>query len=158
MLRRVQAFSPTNEAERDILCRIWKIENLHLIHIEPHGILNNGFAVEVLNNLATSTDKADLGATLKANHLAIFRQGDQYYCVDFSHKCIFNLASEGIDFKALLPALQGLQSIPVQSLHRSNGILKNVLSHHTSVSDRNAEWEVGGNGGYEVDGEWKLKR
>lgn len=158
MLRRVQAFSPTNEAERDILCRIWKIENPHLIHIEPHGILNNGFAVEVLNNLATSTDKADLGATLKANHLTIFRQGDQYYCVDFSHKCIFNLASEGIDFKALLPALQGLQSIPVQSLHRSNGILKNVLSHHTSVSDRNAEWEVGGNGGYEVDGEWKLKR
>ena len=158
MLRRVQAFSPTNEAERDILCRIWKIENPHLIYIEPHGILNNGFAVEVLNNLATSTDKADLGATLKTNHLAIFRQGDQYYCVDFPHKCIFNLASEGIDFKTLLPALQGLQSIPVQSPRRFNGIINNVLSHQTSASDRNAEWEVGGNSGYEVDGEWKLKR
>ncbi|AGB29666.1 relaxase/mobilization nuclease [Prevotella dentalis DSM 3688] len=158
MLRRVQDFRPVNETERDILCRIWKIENPHLIHIEPHGILNNGFAVEVLNNLATSTEKQDLGAALKTNHLAIFRQGDQYYCVDFSHKCIFNLASLGIDFKALLPALQELQPVSVQSLHRSNGILKNVLSHHTSTSDRNAEWEVGGNGGYEVDGEWKLKR
>lgn len=158
MLRRVQAFSPTNEAEHDILCRIWKIENPHLIHIEPHGILNNGFAVEVLNNLATSTDKADLGATLKANHLAIFRQGDQYYCIDFSHKCIFNLASEGIDFKTLLPALQRLQSIPVQSLHRSNGILKNVLSHQTSASDRNAEWEVGSKNSYEIDDERSLKR
>ena len=158
MLRRVQAFSPTNEVERDILCRIWKIDNPHLIYIEPHGILNNGFAVEVLNNLATSSDKIDLGATLKENHLAIFRQGDEYYCVDFAHKCIFNLASEGIDFKALLPALQELRPVPAQSSRHSNNILGNVLSHQTSTSDRNAEWEVGGNGGYEVDEEWKLKR
>lgn len=158
MLRRVQAFNPVNEAERNILCSIWKIDNPNLIYIEPHGILNNGFAVEVLNNLAASTEKQDLGAALKTNHLAIFRKGDEYYCVDFSHKCIFNLASEGIDFKALLPALQELQPMPVQSPHRSNGILKNVLSHHESASNRNAEWEVGNNGGYEVDGEWKLKR
>ena len=137
---------------------IWKIDNPHLIYIEPHGILNNGFAVEVLNNLATSSDKIDLGATLKENHLAIFRQGDEYYCVDFAHKCIFNLASEGIDFKALLPALQELRPVPAQRTHHPNDILGHVLSHQTSASDRNAEWEVGGNGGYEVDEEWKLKR
>lgn len=158
MLRRVQGFSPVNKTERDILCRIWKIDNPYLIRIEPHRTLNNASAIDVLNNLAASTDKADLGATLKTNHLAIFRQGDEYYCIDFSHKCIFNLASEGIDFKALLPALQELQSIPVQSPRRSNGIINNVLSHQTSASDRNAEWEVGNNGGYDVDGEWKLKR
>lgn len=52
MLSRVQAFGPTNEAERDILCRIWKIENPNLIHIEPNGICNNGSAVEMLKNLA----------------------------------------------------------------------------------------------------------
>jgi relaxase/mobilization nuclease domain protein len=45
--------------------------------------------------------------------------------------------------------------MPVQ---RSEGILNNVLSHQTSASNSNAEWEVGGNSGYEVDGEWKLKR
>jgi relaxase/mobilization nuclease domain protein len=93
MLRCVQAFNPVNEMERDILCRIWKIDNPHLIYIEPYGILNNGSAVDVLDNLAASTEKQDLGATLKTNHLAIFRQGGEYYCVDFSHKCIFNLAS-----------------------------------------------------------------
>lgn len=158
MLRRVQAFSPTNEAEPDILCRIWKIDNPHLLYIEPHGILNNGFIVEVLNNLAVPTEKQDLGVALKANHLALFRQGDEYYCVDFAHKCIFNLASEGIDFKALLPALQELHPVPVRTPHHSNGILHNVLSQQTSASDRNAEWEVGGNSGYEVDGEWKIRR
>ena len=158
MLRRVQAFGPTNEAERDILCRIWKIENPNLIYIEPNGICNNGFAVETLKSLAESTEKQDLVAVLKENDLAIFRQGDEYYCVDFIHKCIFNLASEGIDFKALLPALQELQPMPVQDSHHSNNILNNVLSQQTATSDRNAEWEVGGNGGYEVDGEWKLRR
>ena len=158
MLRRVQAFCPTNETERDILCHIWKIENPHLIYIEPHGKPNNGFAVEKLNNLAASTEKQYLRAALKENHLAIFRQGDQYYCVDFTHRCIFNLASEGIAFKSLLPTLQELQPMPAQSSRHSNNILGNVLSHQTSVSDRNAEWEVGSNGGYEVDGEWKLKR
>jgi hypothetical protein len=36
---------------------------------------------------------------------------------------------------------------------------KNVLPlAHESASERNAEWEVGDNGGYVVDGEWKLKR
>ena len=158
MLRHVQAFCPTNETERDILCHIWKIENPHLIYIEPYSRPNNGFAVEVLNNLAASTVKQDLGVALKENHLAIFRQGDQYYCVDFTHRCIFNLASEGIDFKSLLPTLQELQPMPAQSSRHSNNILGNVLSHQTSVFDRNAEWEVGSNGGYEVDGEWKLKR
>ena len=158
MVRCVQAFCPTNEVERDILCRIWKIENPYLIYIDPHSKPNNGFAVEVLNNLAASTDKQDLWAALKENHLAIFRQGDEYYCVDFSHKCIFNLASEGINFKALLPALQVLQPMPAQSSRHSNNILGNVLLHQTSVSDRNAEWEVGSNSGYEVDGEWILKR
>lgn len=158
MLRRVQAFFPTNETERDILCHIWKIENPHLIYIEPHSKPNNGFAVEKLNNLAASTEKQYLRAALKENHLAIFRQGDQYYCVDFTHRCIFNLASEGIAFKSLLPTLQELQPMPAQSSRHSNNILGNVLSHQTSVSDRNAEWEVGSNGGYEVDGEWKLKR
>ncbi len=158
MLRRVQAFSPTNEAERDILCRIWKIENPNLIHIEPNGICNNGFAVETLKSLAESTKKQDLVAVLKENDLAIFRQGNEYYCVDFTHRCIFNLASEGIDFKSLLPTLQELQPMPTQSSRHSNNILGNVLSHQASVSDRNAEWEVGSNGGYEVDGEWKLKR
>lgn len=115
-------------------------------------------AYEVLNNLAASTEKQDLGVALKENHLAIFRQGDEYYSVDFTHKCIFNLASEGIDFKTLLPALQELYPVPVQNPRHSNGILGNALSHQTSASDRNAEWEVGGNGSYEVDGEWKLKR
>ena len=158
MLHCVQAFCPTNEVERDILCRIWKIENPHFIYIDPHSKPNNGFAVEVLNNLAASTEKQDLWAALKENHLAIFRQGDEYYCVDFSHKCIFNLASEGINFKALLPVLQVLQPMPAQSSRHSNNILGNVLLHQTSVSDRNAEWEVGDNGGYVVDGEWKLKR
>ena len=158
MLRRVQAFGPTNEAERDILCRIWKIENPNLIYIEPHNKPNNGFAVEMLNNLAASTEKQDLEVALKENHLAIFKQGDQYYCVDFTHRCIFNLVSEGIDFKALLPALQELRPMAVRRTHPSNGLLNNVLSHHTSASNRNAEWEVGSNGGYEVDGEWKLKR
>ena len=158
MLRRVQAFSPTNEVERDILCRIWKIDNPHLIYIEPHGILNNGFAVEVLNNLAASTDKQDLRAALKENHLAIFRQGDEYYCVDFSHKSIFNLASEGINFKALLPALQVLQPMPIHNTHLSNSILKNILSYQTSASERNAEWEVGSKNSYEVDDERSLKR
>jgi relaxase/mobilization nuclease domain protein len=158
MLRRVQAFFPTNETERDILCHIWKIENPHLIYIEPHSKPNNGFAVEMLNNLAASTEKQDLEVALKENHLAIFRQGIEYYCVDFTHKCIFNLASEGIDFKALLPALQELQPMPVQDSHHSNNILNNVLSQQTATSDRNAEWEVGGNGDYEVDGEWKLRR
>lgn len=157
MLRHVQAFCPTNETERDILCHIWKIENPHLIYIEPYSRPNNGFAVEVLNNLAASTVKQDLGVALKENHLAIFRQGDQYYCVDFTHRCIFNLASEGIDFKSLLPTLQELQPMPAQSSRHSNNILGNVLSHQTSVFDRNAEWEVGSNVGYEVDGEWKLK-
>ena len=158
MLRRVQAFFPTNETERDILCHIWKIENPHLIYIEPHNKPNNGFAVEMLNNLAVSTEKQDLEVALKENHLAIFRQGIEYYCVDFTHKCIFNLASEGIDFKALLPALQELQPMPVQDSHHSNNILNNVLSQQTATSDCNAEWEVGGNGDYEVDGEWKLRR
>ena len=158
MLRHVQAFCPTNETERDILCHIWKIENPHLIYLEPYSRPNNGFAVEVLNNLAASTVKQDLGVALKENHLAIFRQGDQFYCVDFSHKSIFNLASEGINFKALLPTLQELRSMAAQSSRHSNNILGNVLSHQASVSDRNAEWEVGSNGGYEVDGEWKLKR
>ena len=158
MLRHVQAFCPTNETERDILCHIWKIENPHLIYLEPYSRPNNGFAVEVLNNLAASTVKQDLGVALKENHLAIFRQGDQFYCVDFSHKSFFNLASEGINFKALLPTLQELRSMAAQSSRHSNNILGNVLSHQASVSDRNAEWEVGSNGGYEVDGEWKLKR
>ena len=158
MLRRVQAFFPTNETERDILCHIWKIENPHLIYIEPHNKPNNGFAVEMLNNLAVSTEKQDLEVALKENHLAIFKQGDQYYCVDFIHRCIFNLVSEGIDFKALLPALQELRPMAARRTHPSNGLLNNVLSHHTSASNRNAEWEVGSNGGYEVDGEWKLKR
>ena len=112
----------------------------------------------MLNNLAVSTEKQDLWAALKENHLAIFRQGDEYYCVDFSHKCIFNLASEGINFKALLPALQVLQPMPIHDTHLPNSILKNILSYQTSASERNAEWEVGDNGGYVVDGEWKLKR
>ena len=132
--------------------------NLNRIDIQNIVYFYNGFAVETLKSLAESTEKQDLVAVLKENDLAIFRQGNEYYCVDFTHKCIFNLASEGIDFKALLPAPQELQPMPVQDSHHSNNILNNVLSQQRATSDHNAEWEMGGNGDYGVDGEWKLRR
>lgn len=48
--------------------------------------------------------------------------------------------------------------MPIHDTHLPNSILKNILSYQTSASERNAEWEVGDNGGYVVDGEWRLKR
>ncbi|WP_279170233.1 relaxase/mobilization nuclease domain-containing protein [Prevotella denticola] len=162
MLRRVQAFGPTNEAERDILCRIWKIENPNLIYIEPNGICNNGFAVEMLKSLTVSTEKQDLVAVLKENDLAIFRQGIEYYCVDFTHKCIFNLASEGIAFKKLKSVSQDFTLRELKPQHtlpiNIQKPVRGILTQHTSGHDRNAEWEVGALNNYEIDNEQTLKR
>ena len=160
MLRRVQAFGPTNEAEHDILCRIWKIENPNLIHIEPNGICNNGSAVEMLKSLTVSTEKQDLVAVLKENDLAIFRQGIEYYCVDFTHKCIFNLASEGIAFKKLKSVSQDFTLRELKPLHtlpiNIQKPVRGILTQHTSGHDRNAEWEVGALNNYEIDNELLL--
>ena len=162
MLSRVQAFGPTNEAEHDILCRIWKIENPNLIHIEPNGICNNGSAVEMLKSLAVSTEKQDLVAVLKENDLAIFRQGIEYYCVDFTHKCIFNLASEGIAFKKLKSVSQDFTLRELKPQHtlpiNIQKPVRGILTQHTSGHDRNAEWEVGALNNYEIDNEQTLKR
>jgi relaxase/mobilization nuclease domain protein len=162
MLSRVQAFGPTNEAEHDILCRIWKIENPNLIHIEPNGICNNGSAVEMLKSLTVSTEKQDLVAVLKENDLAIFRQGIEYYCVDFTHKCIFNLASEGIAFKKLKSVSQDFTLRELKPQHtlpiNIQKPVRGILTQHTSGHDRNAEWEVGALNNYEIDNEQTLKR
>ena len=162
MLSRVQAFGPTNEAEHDILCRIWKIENPNLIHIEPNGICNNGSAVEMLKSLTVSTEKQDLVAVLKENDLAIFRQGIEYYCVDFTHKCIFNLASEGIAFKKLKSVSQDFTLRELKPQHtlpiNIQKPVRGILTQHTSGHDRNAKWEVGALNNYEIDNEQTLKR
>lgn len=162
ILQRVQAFAPKNEAEREILCRIWKIDDYSLIRIEPHTNLDYTPAVQFLKDMTGEEEKIDLRAALKANHLAIFRIGPDYYCVDFTHHCIFNLADVGIAFKDLFSVSQDFTLHEQQHRHQTHVDMNNpvrvALSHATSAHSRNAEWEVGGKENYEVDDERALKR
>ncbi len=164
-IKRVEDFKPRSVGERNLLCRIYNIDDSSLIELSNESTnVARANAINDMRDLFNDETVEDLWVSLKNSGFRIFHEGEEWYAVDFSRHVTFNLEEEGFDVKRL-------------HKHRN----KNRRNDHSPKNKRPAkrsdhkakihglkdagtghgekrEWEVGYKGDYDrIDDESSLK-
>lgn len=157
----LQSFSPSNETEIAILCKIGKYDQPERLSVcsEPKASLDSSIAL--MHHIFNTTPDKDLRDVIHENGFRFVKVDDQFYCIDFQNRTIFNMAEKGLDVRRLInardvPSYRQNQHI----LPSGQGIIRGIgriVNQHGGAKDSNREWEVGGYR-YEVDDERTLKR
>ena len=159
----VEMFSPANEAERDLLCKIFKVSRTDLVDISPKRTHYHTDAVNRLREIFNDDTVTSVRSQLREEDF-IFRQDeDATYAINFKQHIIINLTKENFN-------LERLKKQPIKQFERHKH-LKSVkqtsrFSGKAKLRDAGGgihsekrEWEVGHNGNYDdVDIKQSVKR
>lgn len=159
-IRRIESFNPGTASERDLLCRIYKVNTPELVRLTPSR--DNGYrdAVDNLHALFDDDSITNLRAAIRSSGFHIRHEGDEWFAMDFSSKTIVNLSEAGFDTRKLeyrrfekLRRRQSTEKIRGKTGHRIRG-----MRDAASGRGENREWEVGYRGDYNrIDDENSIK-
>lgn len=160
----VESFSPQTDAERDILCRLYKVddcnrERITLAENEPTQKDDSKMnMLETLANHFTSKSGSELRSAIRSEGIILKRQDEDVFAIDMTSKRIVNLKESGFDVDLLWPKTKNnikeshnieKKHEPTKNKSNSNSgksgmgkILKGLLSGHGGHG-QNREWEVG---------------
>ena len=157
----VEMFRPSNEVERDMLCKIFKVNRPELVTLSSDRDKTYTDAVHRLQELFNDEGATSARSSLYEEGFIIREDGDAIYAINFKKHILVNLTEEEFDLERLKrkPAKQR----PTKHLNRKSGNhLKNLAKLRDvgggSQSEKR-EWEVGHKGYYEeIDDGRSLKR
>ena len=157
----VEKFRPYNEAERDMLCKIFKVNNPELVTLSPDRNKTHADAVHRLQELFNDESATSVRSSLYAEGFIIREDGDAIYAINFKRHILINLIEEGFDIAKLKHKPTHHQ--PIKHLNLKSG---NPLTHTAKLRDAGGgsqsekrEWEFGHKGNYdEIDDGHSLKR
>ena len=140
----VERFRPATEAERDMLCRVFKVSRTDLVSLTPERPGDYNEAVERLHEIFAD-DTVSVKAELYAEGFTLREQNGTAFAIDFKRHIIVNLADEGFDLERLKrKAAHGQRQVPSQAktAHRPFRLtgLKDAVGGSQSEK---REWEVG---------------
>lgn len=162
-VERVEQFKPTTGAERDMLCKIFKVNRPDLVSLSPDRQQSHTDAV---NRLCEIFDDQEAATTIRSR---IFEEGfiirqeqDTTYAINFKQHVIIDLDAEG--FNAELVKRKSRfqkQSQSQKDISRHKKPLRDVGLRDAGGGSQSEkrEWEVGHNGDYDdIDDGRSLKR
>ena len=157
----VEKFRPSNEAERDMLCKIFKVNRPELVTLSSDKDKTYTDAILQLQELFNDESATSVRSSLYSGGFIIREDGDAIYAINFKKHILVNLTEEGFDLERL--KRKPVKQRPTKPLNRKSG---NHLTHTAKLRDAGGgsqsekrEWEVGHKGNYdEIDDGHSLKR
>lgn len=160
-IRFIEMFHPATEAERDLLCKIFKVNRPDLVDLSGERPQSHTDAVSRLHEIFNDENVYSVKSALHEEGFIIREEAGAAYAVNFNRHIVIDLAAEGLDTERLKPRPRKQQ--PRQAHSIGNGGKK---IHIHGLKDSGAgshaekrEWEVGSKGGYDdIDDGRNLKR
>lgn len=164
----VQSFCPTNDKERDLLCRIFHLDKEEIaIEKEGKNSIKQKESAQHLSDIIDHTEGNVVFRQLREGGFFIVRDGEVFHAIDMRNGAIVNLSEYGINTVRLLHeerdgrqmSHQGRQQQKPQQGHHSGQTSMNLkkLLESKSNGNINREWEVGSHENWD-DIDNKLKR
>ncbi len=140
----VERFRPATEAERDMLCRIFKVSRPDLVTLTPERAEAYNEAVGRLRGIFTD-ETVSLKAGMYAEGFILREQDGTAFAIDFKRHIIVNLAEEGFDLKRLKrKAFSGQRQTPSRTKTALRPFRLSGLKDAGGGSQSGKrEWEVG---------------
>lgn len=158
----VEMFRPATEAERDMLCKIFKVNRPDLVTLVSERSQSYTDALNRLHEIFDDETIGSVKAGLFEEGFTIRQDDNTTYAVNFKEHIIINLTEEGFDLERLKrkPNRQRPAGQPDHS--RSNkpfSRLVKLRDNGEGSHSEKREWEVGQKGNYdEIDDGRSLKR
>ena len=162
----VEMFSPATEAERDLLCKIFKVTRTDLVDISPERTHYYTDAVNHLREIFNDETVSSVRGRLHEEGFIIRQEEDTTYAINFKQHIIINLTEERFNLERLKrPMKQPVKQLN-QHRHLQNEKPTGFLSGKGKLRDfgggshsEKREWEVGQKGNYDkVDDDYSIKR
>ena len=160
-IRFIEMFHPATEAERDLLCKIFKVNRPDLVDLSGERPQSHTDAVSRLHEIFNDENVFSVKSALHEEGFIIREEAGAAYAVNFKRHIVIDLAAEGLDPERLKPRPRKQQSRQPDSYGRH---IKPIRLHGLKDSGAGShaekrEWEVGGKGGYDdIDDGRNLKR
>lgn len=140
----VERFRPATEAERDMLCRIFKVSRPDLVTLTPERAEAYNEAVGRLRGIFTD-ETVSVKAGMYAEGFILREQDGTAFAIDFKRHIIVNLAEEGFDLKRLKrKAFSGQRQTPSRTKTALRPFRLSGLKDAGGGSQSGKrEWEVG---------------
>ena len=157
----VEMFKPSNEAERDVLCQIFKVSRTDLVDLFQDRPAGYGEAVERLRRLSGDETVTSIRSAFHEEGFVIRETDSTAYAIDFQKHIIIDLGNEGFDLERLKRNHSRKQG-KIQKSHVTSGKglphIKLRDAGGGSQSEKR-EWEVGHKGNYDdIDDGQGMKR
>ena len=157
----VEKFRPFNEVERDMLCKVFKVNSPELVTLSPDRDKTYTDAVHCLQELFNDEGATSVRSNLYSDGFIIREDGDAIYAINFKKHILVNLTEEGFDLERL--KRKPVKQRPTKHVNRKSG---NHLKRPAKLRDvgggsqsEKREWKVGHKGNYdEIDDGRSLKR
>lgn len=149
----VEMFSPVNEAERDLLCKIFKVSRTDLVDISPERTHYHIDAVNRLREIFNDDTVTSVRSQLHEEGFIVRQDEDVTYAINFKQHIIINLTEE--NFNLDRPRKQFVKQIERQKYQQQTkptsrfsgkGKLRDAGGGSHS---KKREWEVGQKGSYD---------
>lgn len=162
----VEMFSPATKAERDLLCKIFKVSRKDLVDISPERTHYHTDTVNHLREIFNDETVSSVRSRLHEEGFTICHDEDATYAINFKQHIIINLTEENFNLQWLRKPMKQ----PVKQLERHKHLQNRestaLLSGKGKLRDfgggshgEKREWEVGQKGNYDnVDDERSIKR
>ena len=162
-IERVEQFKPMTEAERDMLCKIFKVNRPDLVSLSPDRPQSHTDAVNKLREIFDDKEAdSSIRSRLFEEGFIIRQEQDATYAINFKQHIIIDLDAEGFNTELVerKPKSQKQSQFP-KDISRHKKPLRNVGLRDVGGGSQSEkrEWEVGHNGNYDdIDDARTLKR
>ena len=157
----VEKFKPFTEAERDLLCGIFKVNRPDLVSLSSERTTAYADAVNRLHAIFEDETVTSVKGGLYAEGFTIRQDENATYAVNFKQHIIVNLTEEGFDLERLKRKApkQQRQHPSATPTHKPRSRYVKLRDSGSGSHSEKREWEVGQRDGYgEVDDGRSLKR
>ena len=143
----VEMFSPATEAERDLLCKIFKVSRTDLVDI---SLERTHYYTDAVNRLREIYTVTSVRSQLHEEGFIVCQEEDATYAINFKQHIIINLTEEKFNLERLKrPMKQPIKIIKqqkqLQTQKYSSHFSSKAKLHDTigGSHSKNREWEVG---------------
>ena len=146
----VEMFSPATKAERDLLCKIFKVSRTDLVDISPERTHYYTDAVNRLHEIFNDETVSSVRGRLHEEGFTVRQEEDAAYAINFKQHIIINLTEEDFNLQRLKKTMKQPVKLLKQYIHLQNRKQTTLFSGKVKLCDygggshsENREWEVG---------------
>ena len=152
----VEMFSPATKAERNLLCKIFKVSRTDLVDISPERTHYYTDAVNRLHEIFNDETVSSVRGRLHEESFTVRQEEDATYAINFKQHIIINLTEEDFNLQRLKKTMKQPVKLLKQYIHLQNRKQTTLFSGKVKLCDygggshsENREWEVGQKDNYD---------